>query len=576
MSALEAKYEVLIESLVPLAALSDASRAQVLGQAEVLRYRRGDILFREGDQDPYTLYLLEGRLELLAAGQTVQRLAGGSPAAAHALAQLQPRKMSARAETDVAVLRVSRELLERLLMSDGGGQHGAMQVNEFDADVTDDGDWMTRMLQSKLFSLLPAANIHRIFSLLETIDVRAGDTVVKQGEPGDYYFIIAQGRGEVLRSSGPNAPGYRLAMIGPGDSFGEEALVAGSNRNASVRMLSDGQLVRLPKEAFLELIQKPLLSAVTYPEGQQIVATRGAQWLDVRFPEEHSQNGLEGSINHPLNTLRMHSGRLDQGTTYLVYCDTGGRSAVAAFLLAERGFDVHFLEGGLMRYDLMRAPSLDLTLHDDDALEPVPAPVAPVPTSHMTDHERHTEAAMQAASLVRVDPSAMPKIDPKAPKPQRPDPTVAAKTRTELEARLRAAAEKARRDAEQEATRKIEAERQRIAAELERQRVEVERRAAEKLRAEKRRIQVAAEAARRELAEAQRLKAEIERARGDAQAAAVAAAQQEAAEARRLKEELERARAEAEAIAARQLSRDKAEAERLQAEVLRARADADA
>ena len=80
---------------------------------------------------------------------------------------------------------------------------------------------------------------------------------------------------------------------------------------------------------------------------------------------------------------------------------------------------------------------------------------APVPTSHMTDHERHTEAALQAASLVRVDPSAMPKIDPKAPKPQRPDPTVAARTRTELEARLRAAAEKARRDAEQEATRKI-------------------------------------------------------------------------------------------------------------------------
>ena len=94
-------------------------------------------------------------------------------------------------------------------------------------------------------------------------------------------------------------------------------------------MLTDGQLVRLPKEAFIELIQTPLLSSVSLEEGRNIAATREAIWLDVRFPEEFEASGLESAVNHPLNTLRMHSGRLDANRTYIVYCDTGTRSAVA-------------------------------------------------------------------------------------------------------------------------------------------------------------------------------------------------------------------------------------------------------
>ena len=539
MSALESKFETLIDTLVPFAALSPSSRTQVLDQAEVLRYRRGDILFKEGDRDAYSIYLLEGRLELRSDGQVVQRVGGGTPAAAHPIAQLQPRKMTARAETQVTVLRVARDLLDRLMAADGAGNYCSVQVNELDVGDDDDGDWMTRMLQSKLFSRLPASNIHRIFGLFEEVEVREGEEVVSQGAPGDYYYIIAQGRCEVMRSAGPSAPGYRLALIGPGDAFGEEALVAGSSRNATVRMLCDGQLVRLPKEAFVELIQKPLLSGVSLKQGENILATKPAVWLDVRFPEEHQRDGVQGSVNHPLNTLRMHSGRLDADLTYVVYCDTGTRSAVAAFLLAERGFDVHYLEGGLMRYELLPdATVLDLSVHDGSSAASAAAQ-APVPTSQKTARELGTDGAVQAAAL-------------------------------------RVASDLARREAELEAAQKFETERQRITAELQRERAEVERRTAEKLRAEKKRIQATAVAAHRELAEAQRLKAEIEQARSEAQAAAVAAAQGDAIEARRLRDELEQARAAAEVAAAAHAARDHADSERLKAEIERVRFDAEA
>ena len=415
MPASELNFENAVSALVPLGGLNPSSQAEVLTESEILRFEPGELVFNEGDSDPYCFYILQGRVELSSQGETVKHVVGGTPDASHALAQLQPRKMSARAESDAAVLRVQRDLLDKVAASDVGDNYGDVEVTEIDAD--DDGDWMTRVLQSKLFSQLPASNIQRIFSLLESVEMAKGDVVVEQGGAGDYYYIITQGRCEVTRAASAKAPDYRLAMLGPGEAFGEEALVAGTTRNATVRMVMDGELVRLPKADFFDLIQKPLLSSVTFEQGKNIESTKNALWLDVRFPEEHQLSGLEGSINHPLNTLRMHSGQLDPETTYIVYCDTGTRSAVAVFLLAERGFDVHCLSGGLMKYELLdrelgstegatkTSALVDLSLSDDGSSTPDAANLngAPVPTSYLSDAERGPSAPTFTARTAAAD-----------------------------------------------------------------------------------------------------------------------------------------------------------------------------
>ena len=550
MSALESNFESLVDGLVPLRDLSAKSKAQVLTKAEILRFAPGEFVFEQGERDPYCFYLLEGRLELICDGDTIKRLSGGSPDAVHALAQLQPRKMSARAESEAAVLRLNRDLLDKLAAADRSDDYCDVQVSDIETD--DGGDWMTRMLQSNLFAQLPASNIHRIFSSLETVEVKQGEIVVNQGEPGDYYYVITHGRCEITRSAGADAPGYRLALIGAGDAFGEEALVAGSTRNASVRMLTDGQLVRLPKEGFTELIQNPLLSSVSFEEGKNIEATKFAVWLDVRFPEEFQMNALAGAVNHPLNTLRMHSGQLDENCTYIVYCDTGTRSSVAAFLLAERGFDVHCLDGGLMAYDEFRtedtgdsdADELDMTLSEDDtAVVVADGPtLAPVPTSHMSDSERGDDASIKAAALsvelelndMRIaDAAARGKAEPEDAK-SRQQVAAEAQAAAEAEAKrkadeekrrkaereaadtaraeaVQAAVDEARAEAEAKAAVQIEAERERIAAEFEKARQDAERLAEAKLLEEKQRLEAEAEKSRLELVEAQRLKAEIER-----------------------------------------------------------------
>ena len=70
---------------------------------------------------------------------------------------------------------------------------------------------MSRILQSKAFLRIPPANIQHMFMRLQEVPVRAGDTVITQGEDGDYYYIISRGRCKVTRESANGASVTLLA-----------------------------------------------------------------------------------------------------------------------------------------------------------------------------------------------------------------------------------------------------------------------------------------------------------------------------------------------------------------------------
>jgi rhodanese-related sulfurtransferase len=138
----------------------------------------------------------------------------------------------------------------------------------------------------------------------------------------------------------------RLAELKSGDAFGEEALVANARRNATVSMLTDGSLLRLDGNDFNELLKKPLLHAVDMAAARAKVAA-GAQWIDVRYPSEYQYDKLPGAINIPLAEIRNAARVLDRSREYVVYCQSGRRSAAAAFLMAQRGFRSFVLDGGV-------------------------------------------------------------------------------------------------------------------------------------------------------------------------------------------------------------------------------------
>ena len=60
--------------------------------------------------------------------------------------------------------------------------------------------------------------------------------VIKQGDEGDFFYAIVQGKCLVTRESPLNQKGIKLAELGVGETFGEEALIAEAKRNATITM----------------------------------------------------------------------------------------------------------------------------------------------------------------------------------------------------------------------------------------------------------------------------------------------------------------------------------------------------
>lgn len=309
----------------------------------------GQHLFKKGDMDKAHVYLLKGEIELVANNKIIKTISSTSKDASHPLAHSFPRSLSARAKSECVITRVNSDMLDIMLTWDQTGSYSVEALEETDED-DDSTDWMTRILQTRAFHRIPPANIQAMFMRMESVHFKPGEIIIKQDDPGDYFYIIKEGRCLVTRATPANPKGVKLATLTVGDSFGEEALISESKRNATVTMLSDGHLMRLNKEDFNSLLNEPLLNWVEYAEAKSLIE-KGALWLDVRLPDEYKAKHIKDSINIPLIFLRMKANSLDVTKKYVIYCDTGRRSSAASFLLNEKDIVSYVLKDGVDTVD---------------------------------------------------------------------------------------------------------------------------------------------------------------------------------------------------------------------------------
>jgi CRP-like cAMP-binding protein len=335
----------LLRTFSPLDGMKKDNLLALARKVTITSLPASRLLFKEGDRDKYTYWLLSGLVELREGERTVGMIRGGTPEARNPLAPKLPRRMTARAVDPIECAAIDSELLDMMITWD---QTGTYEVSELQAQFAGTGsdDWMTMLLQTQAFHRIPPANIQAIFMRMQRVVCRAGETVIQQGAEGDYFYAVVSGKCLVTRETPLNRDGLKLAELGVGDTFGEEALISEAKRNATVTMISDGVLMRLSKKDFRELMTEPLVQWVTYPQAREILE-RGGRWLDVRLPSEHHNQAIEGSLNVPLYFIRLKISTLERTRPYVVYCDTGRRSSAAAFILVERGFETYVLRGGL-------------------------------------------------------------------------------------------------------------------------------------------------------------------------------------------------------------------------------------
>ena len=334
-----------LRALVPLHTLPDKALDALLDEVSIVTLGKGKLLFEQGDTNHEHVYLLDGVVALLEGGKVADTVRAGTDTARFPLAHQIPRRHSARADGKVRIAR-----LDSRRLSDALARTQTVDYQVSDLGEAGDDDWMGMLLQSRILQQVPAANIQRVMMSVEQVEVGAGEDLVRQGDPGDFYYMLTAGRAAVLRDGGDGRGAVELATLGPGDAFGEEALLSDNPRNSTVTMLEDGAVLRLGKDQFLDLIHSPLLDRIDMAAAQAKVE-QGALWLDVRSSEQFDESHLPGAINCPFESLRYQSASLSPDHHYVLYSNTGGRAMASAFLLTERGFHVSVLAGGLRAAD---------------------------------------------------------------------------------------------------------------------------------------------------------------------------------------------------------------------------------
>ena len=334
-----------LRKLSPLDGMKN-DNLQALARKVTIQEMPGNrLLFKQGETDKRTIWVLSGMVELREDERTIAMIRGGAAEARSPLSPKLPRTCSCRVVDAIEYISIDSDLLDMMITWD---QTGTYEVAELQAQFggSEGDDWMTTLLQTKAFHRIPPANIQAIFMRMQRNAYRAGEVVIQQGAEGDYFYAIVSGKCAVTRETPLNREGIRLAELGVGDTFGEEALISEAKRNATVTMLNDGVLMRLNKQDFRELMNEPLQQWLDYPDARKLV-DKGARWLDVRLPSEFQNLSIPGAVNIPLYFIRLKLATLDRSIPYVVYCDTGRRSSAGAFILLERGYDAYVLRGGM-------------------------------------------------------------------------------------------------------------------------------------------------------------------------------------------------------------------------------------
>lgn len=335
----------LLRTFSPLDGLKRENLAALARKVQIRELSPRQFLFKEGDTEKRTVYVVSGSLELISDGKVEEIIKGGTAAARNPVAAVFPRRVAARARDRVQYISIDSDLLDVMLTWDQTGSYEVSELNDKGGGSGGD-DWMTMLLQTKAFHKIPPANIQAIFMRMQQINYKAGDVVLKQGAEGDYFYVLTRGRCLVTRETPLNKDGIKLAELGVGDTFGEEALISDAKRNATVTMSTDGAVMRLGKDDFRNLLNEPMLDWVSVSEAEEIVKN-GGLWLDVRLPSEFDNNHKEGAINIPLYFIRLKINALDQDKKYVLCCDTGRRSSAGAYILGERGYHAYVLKGGI-------------------------------------------------------------------------------------------------------------------------------------------------------------------------------------------------------------------------------------
>lgn len=330
----------LINTFNPLNQIAPKYHPQLTSQLELIIAKAGETIIKPNKHSEQFHFLVKGHVEIRESFEDRYPLNHSDHLCNQPLESRLKNRSSIKALEDCTLLVADANQVSQLL--EWSQDYSIFYLDEDDlslnaTDLIDDNyqdDWENVFIRSNLAANLTNTIIHQLMSQLENIKVKANDTIIKAQTCGDYFYLIKQGNAEV--HSDPKGPfrGEHFTL-GPGNYFGDEALVAETTRNATVTMTTDGVLGRLTKEQFNELIKQYLVNPLN---ADTINLEDDVQLLDVRFPIEYKRGHKKNSTNMPISFLRLQLQDMQQSLLYVVSPADDSRGELATYLMRQAGY----------------------------------------------------------------------------------------------------------------------------------------------------------------------------------------------------------------------------------------------
>lgn len=114
--------------------------------------------------------------------------------------------------------------------------------------------------KSPLFQGLSDGELQQLVDMAEPVSLRAGEILIRQGDAGDSAYVVIQGEFEIQKQTGQSL--IKIDVRNPGDVVGEMALLSSAPRNATVIAKADCEVLRIPAQAFEQLLTSSTTAAM--------------------------------------------------------------------------------------------------------------------------------------------------------------------------------------------------------------------------------------------------------------------------------------------------------------------------
>jgi len=316
----------------PFNNLSPGRLQEIINHIRLIELQQHEILQLRGSRSRDYLYLMEGEIDLVCDGN-IRTIS--SPEETQHSPILLPRLQSCSliAKTDCIISHARRDILDNIIAWDHIGRESRDVVKYIDI-----------VRNTLVFQRLPIAFIENAFSRMKHRHFNKGESITSGR--CDAYYLILNGSAEVQTYDQQQHEYRRVASLGIGDIFGNEAQVGCKKTDENIVMLEDSEVLFLDKRDYQEIINRPQVQTIQ-PQIARTMLDNGYQLLDVRFPEEHAESRISGAKLIPLAKLSKQLHTLDKNRPHIIYCHSGPMSAIASLILNENNIEALSLEGGI-------------------------------------------------------------------------------------------------------------------------------------------------------------------------------------------------------------------------------------